>query len=129
MLRRCTDPKYPKFRIYGKRGIRVARSWYSFKRFIEDMGPRPSPKHSIGRIDNNKNYSKNNCTWQNKFEQAHNKNNNHFVTINGVRKILILWIKKFKLKQSTVYSRLDRGWTDLEALGVVFRKKKVNQYR
>lgn len=63
MLNRCRRPNDPGYKHYGGRGIRVAPEWSSFERFLEDMGRRPSPKHSLDRIDVNSGYSKSNCRW------------------------------------------------------------------
>lgn len=47
--------------------------WQSFAAFYADMGPRPSPKHSIDRIDGRMGYSPDNCRWATPFEQRHNR--------------------------------------------------------
>jgi hypothetical protein len=71
---RCYDKNNPKYPIYGGRGITVCDRWrYSAKNFMNDMGPKPSPKHSIDRIDVNGNYCKENCKWSTAAEQAMNR--------------------------------------------------------
>jgi hypothetical protein len=70
---RCDNPAIRSFRWYGARGITVCARWRdSFANFLADMGPRPSPKHSIDRINNNGNYEPNNCRWATKQEQTAN---------------------------------------------------------
>ena len=71
MRRRCTNPNNADWKQYGGRGIKVCDRWIeSFDNFLADMGPRPSPKHSIGRFPNNDgNYEPRNCRWATAAEQ------------------------------------------------------------
>ena len=74
MKQRCLNPKNKRFKDYGGRGIKVCSRWLnSFENFLEDMGPKPGPKYSIDRIENDGNYSPSNCKWSTVLEQNNNK--------------------------------------------------------
>lgn len=73
MHERCRSPQSQKWINYGGRGIRVCERWNSYENFLSDMGRRPSPVHSLDRIDNDGNYEPSNCRWATKKQQVDNR--------------------------------------------------------
>lgn len=117
MIRRCCNPKDSGFQNYGGRGIRVCERWrFSFEAFLEDMGERPSPKHSIDRIDNDGDYEPSNCEWQTRKRQSRNRRSTRYFTINGLTKSFADWCDEYEIKRAVVDCRLRRGWIIEEAL-------------
>lgn len=77
MINRCNNPKNKRFADYGGRGIQVCDAWRNdFRIFLADMGSRPSPQHTINRIDNSLGYFPVNCHWATSQEQMSNRRNN-----------------------------------------------------
>lgn len=73
MIRRCENARSRSYPYYGARGIAVCPRWRaSFEAFFADMGPKPSPDHTIDRLDNEKGYEPANCRWATWAEQFAN---------------------------------------------------------
>ena len=84
---------------------------------------------TIDRIDNNKGYSPENCRWVTYRGQANNKTNNRYLTYNNETHTLGEWSEITGIKLSTIWARLNRGWTAEETLtspiGSMIAKKKA----
>lgn len=74
VIARCTNPKNKRWAWYGGRGVRICQRWrHDFAAFLADMGPRPSPHHSIDRINSDGDYEPGNCRWASPREQYMNR--------------------------------------------------------
>lgn len=111
MTQRCRNPKSLVFKDYGGRGIKVCDEWdRDFLAFFKDMGPRPSSKHTIDRIDNDKGYCKSNCRWVTQQDQNNNRRSNKFFEIDGVRMTLPDICRKFSIDYVAAKGRVRHGW-------------------
>ena len=126
MTRRTTTAKESSklYKNYKGRGITVCDRWRSFENFISDMGLRPSPEHSLERVDNNSGYSKENCTWATRKEQARNRRNNHVLEYKGETKCLIEWAETLGISFLVISKRLQLGWTTERTLETPVRKRR-----
>lgn len=74
MRNRCYKKTHHKYDLYGKRGVRVCREWKNdFLAFYNYIGPKPTPKHSLDRKDNDKGYRPGNVRWATILQQRHNQ--------------------------------------------------------
>lgn len=112
MRERCLDPYCKNYDNYGGRGITICERWLNqedgFNQFYKDMGPRPSDKHSIDRIDVNGNYEPNNCRWATNIEQQRNKRNT--IRVNEGKPLIDL-CEELDVDYQSIRHRTQRlGW-------------------
>jgi len=118
MCRRCHNPNTLDYPDYGGRGIKVCDRWLNngeygrgFANFFADMGHKPTPKHTLDRIDTDGLYSPDNCKWADKFEQANNKRNIKKYTVLGVTGGVAFLSRHFGISRERVKNRIKRGWS------------------
>ena len=106
---RCYNEKQKEFHLWGGKGITMSEAWKdNFKQFYADMGPRPSPSHSIDRIDGSIGYSKENCRWSTPTEQSLNTTKTHKFMFNGELMSLRQVAKTIGCSYYTLYSWVIR---------------------
>lgn len=123
---RCYNKNCPQYKDYGGRGIKICDRWLGpngFRNFLDDMGACPNKKLSIDRIDNDGDYSPENCRWATTKQQANNRRSNRYLTFNGETLTVAEWADKIGVKRHTLEERLRRGEPIESALT---RKTKVN---
>jgi hypothetical protein len=118
MLTRCTYKKFHQYADYGGRGIRI--EWYDFPEFHRDMYSsfvKHVQQHGLrntqlDRINNDGNYSKENCRWATKKQNARNTRSTKHITYQGVTKPMIEWASHLNIDYHTLANRLNKyGWT------------------
>jgi len=110
MRRRCSDPRNQGFYLYVNRATVCVEWEQSFEAFYRDVGSRPSPKHSLDRIDNNGNYEPGNVRWATPKQQARNTSKTRFLTAFGKTKALTEWAEELGIRPQSLKYRLKRGW-------------------
>jgi hypothetical protein len=129
MIRRCYYPQTPFYENYGGRGIIVCDRWLGvdgFDNFCQDMGVKPSSKHSIDRIDSNGNYSLENCRWATNKEQARNRRTTKLITIDGRTKPMVEWCEVYDIPYGLVKDRIHDGWDPLRAFTTPKKRTYLN---
>ncbi len=111
---RCENLNTGAYQHYGKRGIEFR--FNSFEEFYAELGDKPSPKHSLDRIDNDGHYEKGNVRWATQQQQGNNKRNNVLLTIEGVSLSIAAWARASGLQDATLRRRLATGWNLKDAI-------------
>jgi hypothetical protein len=129
MVARTTNPRSDGYEDYGLEFIRMRSRWRGpngFANFFRDMGPRPSPEHSIDRIDGDYGYTPENCRWATKREQDLNRISTRWITFNGRTLCITDWAAEIGICLSALQQRLKMGWSIERALTEAPRKQKRN---
>jgi hypothetical protein len=113
MKKRCYDPRCHSYKDYGQRGIKICDEWLNdFSNFYNWAISNGYQKGlTIERLDVNKNYCPDNCTWIPKGEQNKNTTKNRFYDYNGEKHLMSEWAKLYSLPFTCVRKRLMRGWS------------------
>lgn len=113
MKTRCDNKNCTHYERYGGRGISYDPSWNDFNVFLKDMGQKPDPKMELERIDNEKNYCKENCRWATRKEQTRNrggKRATRLYTFDGKTMCIADWAKEVGITSQSMQKRLNKGW-------------------
>jgi len=113
MKDRCNNSNHESYSRYGGRGITYDAAWNDFKIFLNDMGLKPDSKLELERIDNDKNYCKENCRWATHKEQTRNrggKRATRLYTFEGKTMCIADWAKEIGISPQSMQKRLNNNW-------------------
>lgn len=111
--RRCQHPRNKDYADYGGRGITVCEQWLrkdGFLAFLEHLGPKPSPSHTLDRIDNMRGYEPGNVRWATRLTQANNRRSSRLITWRGETRTAAEWGAIVDIPRQYIVSRLENGW-------------------
>jgi len=115
IIQRCNKKNTKYYDRYGGRGIKICKEWLKFENFRDDMyksyleHKKNNKQTTIERINNDGNYCKENCRWVTRKEQSNNRQNNVFITHNGLTMNVAQWSEKLDINRNTIYGRIRRG--------------------
>lgn len=121
MHRRCFVSSRREYKNYGGRGISVCARWESFDNFVQDMAPTWKPGLTLGRVDNDGNYTPKNCSWQTLSQQHRNYRQNRKLRFKGKTRTVVEWSEIIGIRQQLISNRLFLGWTVSRALSTPVR--------
>lgn len=132
MKQRCYNATWRGYFRYGGRGIKVCDRWrgrLGFAAFIADMGPKPSPGHSLDRRDNSGHYEPSNCRWATREEQAGNRRNpkrTRSIAFRGEATTYGELAKRFRMKYTQIWYRVETlGWSVEDAVAKPIKRSKL----
>jgi hypothetical protein len=118
MKQRCLNTNFPKYKDYGKRGIKVCKDWLKFENFDKDMNTSyvehlkkyGEENTTIDRIDNDGNYVLKNCQWATKKVQGRNQRTNNIIEYKGEKHCVIEWAELTGINEGKLRRRIALGW-------------------
>jgi hypothetical protein len=119
MRQRCTDQSHPWYPEWGGRGIKVCERWNDFAAFFQDVGKRPSRRHSLDRINNDGPYEPSNVRWATMTQQANNRRSNRNVLLMGRTQTVTAWCRELSLNYQALIRRLNNGMPPQEAFELI----------
>ena len=137
MKRRCNNPHDKVYERYGGRGITYAPEWEKFDNFYEwamksgYVPDQPRGCFTLDRIDNDGNYSPDNCRWISQYEQVNNTSYNVFLEYNGERHTIAEWSRIKGIAAGTIWLRIHHyNYSVKEALEepIRFRNTRFIEY-
>ena len=117
---RCLNKNDSAYNHYGGRGIKICKEWEdSFEAFCDWSFRNGYAKNlTIDRIDNDGDYSPDNCRWVDMKTQQNNRGNNTIIEINGIRKTVAEWCDEYETNYKLAYKRIRNGWNPVDALTI-----------
>lgn len=128
MIDRCYNENRASYENY--RDIAICDRWLGSNgaaNFCEDMGPRPSLKYTIERIDNDGDYEPDNCKWATRKEQNRNFGRNRNITYHDRTQCLSAWIEELGVDRNRFYWLLRKGYADAEALSILEQELQAKE--
>jgi hypothetical protein len=105
---RCMNPSAGNYHRYGGSGIEFR--FQSFEDFLDEVGCKPTPKHTLDRIDPTGHYERGNVRWATMKEQANNRQNSVKLKIRGIEMSLVDWSKQSPVHITSIHRRLQHGF-------------------
>jgi hypothetical protein len=118
MRQRCNNPNDASYPRYGGRGIFICERWNLYTNFLQDMGRKPSPLHSIDRINNDDGYYPENSRWADQKTQSRNRSDNNLITAFNKTQCITDWASATALHPSAISTRLKYNWSIEDAVSI-----------
>ena len=127
MKERCLKKYSTSYKNYGNRGIKICEEWLKFENFYKwSLENGYTEILEIDRINVNGNYEPNNCRWVTTKENANNRRNSRYITIEGITKTIRQWENEYNICPGTMSARVKSGWTGKKLLAPAIKGR--NQY-